>query len=121
VAVATHLNDPSFDFNSHLQDLHSNLSAITDGTSNTISTSEGSITPGADQNALVGAYEKQQDRYNADVNELLNLDTSTPAGQKRAFELEQDIQQINQMMTLISNLLQQQNDLMKNIISNFNR
>jgi hypothetical protein len=128
--VSEHLKNPQFDVNQSLNNFAENrfatkfnpalLEVQPDAIAGEVTTTDGGGSTSSGD-SLINAFGQKEDQIQKDTDELLNLDTSTPEGKKRALELQQEIQQLQQMEQVILGLLNARKSIMDAIIQNIGR
>jgi hypothetical protein len=124
--VNTLLNDPQFDPNEPLTKFAENRFATKFDpsiaqVSDAVTAVDDGGTTQSSGNKLIDAFGQKEDQIQKDIDELLNLDTSTPEGKKRALELQTEIQTLQQMESVIMGLLNAQNQLLQKLADNIGR
>jgi len=129
--VSEHLKNPQFDVNQSLNNFAENrfatklnpalLEVQPDAVAGEVTTTDGDTSTQTSSNSLINAFGDKEDQIKKDTDELLSLDTSTPEGKKRALELQQDIQSLQQMEQVILGLLNAQQKILDAIAQNIGR
>lgn len=123
-AVKAQLANPQLDISAQLQEVAelpvqqlAIRREIATAVGEASTTAEGvAATAAGEGDALVNAFGKNIDKIDTLQEELMGLDMSTPEGQKRAFEIQQELQELMTMQSLILNMISMENDLKQRII-----